>query len=388
MDEHSCVAMDRGICITADGYVTPCCATRDNENFKHISEIENIKEYYISDPKLDSYRSISIQDVSECSTCIEKTKMNIISRKQKLDNRAPNLIPIKKHVDDRSLLTVDLSLSNICNQQCVMCSSTFSSKWYEDDIHLIKIKSNLRHPKAKAVSSWSISEENIDQMVELLNHKTKLIEFKGGEPLYDKKFYSTIEKFIKKSPYAKYCITTNGTNFSDKFIKFLNEYSIQIDIAISLDSIGRKYDWIRGYSFEEFEKSVYKLVEKCTNKRVALSFNCTSMVYNVTEYARLYKWVRDIKLKRPDIKIIISFQQVVSNVSGLSPIYASPADLVEGINQLESIAIDTELSIMKLGIDQTIAYLKNSIDHIHTDRTLFKLSHEDLVKIRGWDIYE
>jgi hypothetical protein len=84
MSKTVCNAISHGLCVTAWGGLTPCCAT--NEDFSHLTVDNNIVNYWHNNERLNQARKTEEKIWQpECTGCARKENQGIIHRKQKLN---------------------------------------------------------------------------------------------------------------------------------------------------------------------------------------------------------------------------------------------------------------------------------------------------------------
>ena len=121
-----------GLTINPDGRIILCCVSTQKE-LAHISDIDNLNEFYNSsllNEIRDTMKSGSLPE-DWCFSCI-KWREN--GESAAIDDWVPRMI--KWNPDDVKYHTInflEFAPSNICNQNCAMCGSVYSSKWVEWD---------------------------------------------------------------------------------------------------------------------------------------------------------------------------------------------------------------------------------------------------------------
>lgn len=385
-----CLAVHHTLCITAYGAVNPCCASKD---FKHVNDIDNIVEYFKYDKHLSKSKDVELNTeewLPECIGCFMKAEKGLVSRKQKYTKWFPHAESLSyTNENPYAVVAMDISFGNSCNQKCIMCNSNFSSQWLKDDIWLKNEVPFLREQVGVDIlyKNWSLSYDQLDQIVELVSKETKLIEIKGGEPLYDKRFSYFVNKCLDKNPEVKISTNTNGTFFTDKTLVFLKSIP-SLNIDVSLDGTDKIYEWIRNTSFKSTEENIIR-----AGKYFQFTGNFTTSKYNLDNIEEFYNWMGDIS-KKIDRPIPLHFTQVVNQPTQMNPIYAPKESIQEGIKQLQIIREDprgfADNGIYKERIDMLIKFLKNCMtdQDLLSDNQWNKCKQVDdaMAKIRGWDI--
>ena len=124
--------------------------------------------------------------------------------------------------------------SNTCNSTCVTCNSGASSAWAPLE-KKIGITPNIAE---------SMSKETIDKNLDFKD--LIMLNFVGGEPLYEKKNFYILEKLIEHNNTNCFiAITTNGSvrlseDEKELFKKFKN-----LNFNISIDGVGPVFEYMR-----------------------------------------------------------------------------------------------------------------------------------------------
>ena len=357
-----CELLRHAVCVTASGGISPCCATRKNTEL--LTQESNILNK-IHNPLWSEMITAGDAGIAHenCMSCVKKEEMGAASRRTKLN---PHVSKIKTThgIPDNSceILAMDISISNTCNQKCIMCSSQFSSAWLQADL---ANKKNPIYAKARGnirYENWSLTYEQIDQIVSLITPNTALIEIKGGEPLYDKKFDYLVREACLKNSNIKVMIATNGSHFTDHTLELLNSIK-HLTVCVSIDAINDKYPMIRVFNFNKFQKSFETAVSNL-NRQHTIIVNPTVMKYNLTEIRTLYEWVGNIS-KKYNREINLNFAQVVTNVQCMSASYGTKDEIYQSIDQFNYIRNDPlgfcNWSGYTTRIDSIIAFLTSSL---------------------------
>ena len=161
-----------------------------------------------------------------------------------------------KELDDCLIEHLEVSFSNMCNQQCLMCNSENSSKWYKFDFN------NTNNDfKRDAKKYRKFSDKNLNKIIEILP-QLKLLVIKGGEPLIHEEV-KIILNYIKKNNLNTYIrIVTNFQEVSEEIMSVISSLK-KLNITVSLDSTGERYNWIRGGNWEKTIDNIKKFSKEC-----------------------------------------------------------------------------------------------------------------------------
>lgn len=335
MPKPMCSAIHHGLCITAFGTVNPCCSSPP---FTKIDQIESITDHWFAkDTDLQAARDNEWEGgvLPACTHCYLKDEKGIMSRKAKMTKWWPFIDEEYTKKNTYDIVHMDISFGNTCNQKCIMCNSRFSSQWLEDDRILVEDAPFVRNKFNMVEKNWSLSYEQIDQIVALITKETRYIEFKGGEPMYDKRFYYFVEKAMEINPDIIFNVCTNASFFNKKSVDFINSIP-NINIDVSIDGIGKMYNWIRGFDFDKVNESFRYFLKNC-NSRIIVNY--TTMRYNLDRFEQIYNWAADLT-EEYGRTVNISFTQIVQNPTYMSPEYADKDRITSAIEQLKHINTD------------------------------------------------
>ena len=271
----------------------------------------------------------------ECKKCTIQEKTTR-SMRNWLNDRFDH---ITREDCDKNFLSVqyiEMSLDNICNFQCRMCTSKFSSKLQLRDKHFgLKVSKKLE-PSFRKLDNIDLS--NLQE-----------IKLLGGEPFMSPNFEPFIDYISEKSNIEniKLSISTNGSKKLDSIlIEKLNRFH-DVPIHVSLDSYDKSNDYQRvgGNYSEIFENSLYysKMM-----KKTYVKYHTTVGIYTANHLSKTLK-VFDKHNKNPEYKnYTIDF---IRDPDWQSLLYA-PDSFKQWI-------IDTN-SDHKFARDNLITFMKNS----------------------------
>lgn len=200
------------------GSSAPCCRylerLKDADDKPYNVNQVDIKEIYFS-PSMSKLRETFKSGGwdQNCNYCKADDQAELLS----LRNQAKiafhdifhNVDYQKDSIDNLKIL--DLNLGNECNLSCRICSPEFSSSRAKEYNSIMNIHSN---------TLITASDEYFDNLLKVSGH-IRHLGIQGGEPLMSKKHFNYLKKLIELgySKNIKIVYTTNGTLYSDKFLK-------------------------------------------------------------------------------------------------------------------------------------------------------------------------
>ncbi len=176
---------------------------------------------------------------SECSKCYVEEESGIKSMRQK-GNEA--LSSECKSVEFENLEFLEISLDNLCNLECRMCESTFSTKLQQRDKFL--------QNNGFYIQPINVRYKTLEMMDKFDLTHLKAIKMLGGEPLIS----PNLLKFLDKIPYPHLVdlfIVTNATTIpNETVLEKFNQFK-SVKFTFSIDGIYQFNDYQRvGSSFE------------------------------------------------------------------------------------------------------------------------------------------
>ena len=258
------------LCVRPDETLKPCCRYQTKDDPVNVN-LDALKTNGISEMNNDYLKNLR-QDMLDGVKRLECTKCYIQEQNNELTDRAS----LRKFLNWRfspylkdnytnefdSVRYIEMSLDNICNLQCKMCDSKFSSKLQLRDKFLEEDVFKKLEP----------SFDKFDN-VDLSN--LVYIKLLGGEPFISPNFIKFLDYIENRSNPSEIQleIATNGTIIpNNKIIDKLNKYKM-LYINVSLDAYDKANDYQR---FGSSYKQTYKNAKKYEKifKNIHVSFHC------------------------------------------------------------------------------------------------------------------
>lgn len=252
----------------------PCCV------FKKTISADNWNEYQ---------DKLSEIDVAEgCKYCID------------MESHGASWSHRKQYYDEfysvnGKVFVAGVCFDNVCNLKCITCGPSNSTQWISDYTQL-----NLwGHPEEyKNYNSLSnTAEEKIEfikQLLQILDYDTFTVDFFGGEPSVNLNVINFVD-WLANSNYSKKIIinvTTNGTRFFEKLIKYHNKFK-EIYIQLSVDGIEEYFEFLRfGSNWKTTQDNILRYDEISKEiKNLRYGFHYTMSWMNCLHFNDFYKWV-------------------------------------------------------------------------------------------------
>jgi len=272
-------------CINPNGNGTPCCVITNGKAHESMESVFKLPVF------LDAQQNENeLPDV--CSSCRSSEEIYGTSHGNQFTTRF--LRENKRFKTPKNVVThLDLSFSNTCNLDCVMCSNLYSSKWntlydrMSDD--LFGSLSDMNGYKKKQVHQ--LSYEQIDDILDNMDDVRRIV-IKGGEPFYDKKtkYFLNNLKFVNRN--VKLRIISNLTHLD---LDLLNHFG-NVSVTASIDGIFDVYEWIRGTNFRKIADNFKQLI----NSHVSTEINFAISAFNIENLVDTYDFFVDLGLTGQD----------------------------------------------------------------------------------------
>lgn len=303
------------LCVRPDNVLKPCCRYLSQSPTNELGvNLHDIEQVGVNAMNVDKYRDIrrkmlSGERLPGCQKCYTQEEHPDLkdrhSMRKFLNHRYAHVDRNSLTEEFEKLRYIEMSIDNICNLQCKMCSSMFSSKLINRD----KFFGNVVHKKL---------EPNFLKLDKMDIHHLEYVKILGGEPFITPNFIRFLDYLAERSNPENITleIITNGTSLpSVEVLDRLNLFKMNF-INISLDSYGKTNDYQRwGGSYETtFNNAAEynKLLDK-----VYVSFHSVVSILNANELAQTIDFVRD----KNNYHISVDF---VREPEHLSMLYAPP----------------------------------------------------------------
>ena len=180
----------------------------------------------------------------QCKTCWDD-EANGKESKRLIYNKMVEHVNMEIDYDAEVCIPRDLQINigNVCNLKCRTCSPVCSSKWaveYRDrgkDIWKPDFDTEFNDFENSVfwhdIDNWSKTVERLEIM--------------GGEPFYSKSFKKLVDALIDNgsSKHISMNLSTNGTIFNSKMMDRMLRNFKRVGINLSIDGIGKHFDYIR-----------------------------------------------------------------------------------------------------------------------------------------------
>jgi hypothetical protein len=276
------------LAIMNQGEVKPCCVSTDI--IGHVTEhkLEDIFNNSFMNNLRDEL--LAGKKPAGCSHCWDLESHNIESNRQwKLLYSDKQLY--SSWLDDPHLRSIDFRPGNVCNFKCRICSPTYSSLIAAEELlSTVDIKKTIELKKINLDGKWfDDNDQFIDQLTDLLP-SLEFLDFYGGEPFLLKQLPKLLKKATETndSSHIRLHFATNGSVFPTNLITYFQKFKL-VDLSVSIDNIGVKFEFERGGSWSEVENNIKQLKNE-TTVNFNIGITPTVNIQNVLYLDELFDW--------------------------------------------------------------------------------------------------
>jgi MoaA/NifB/PqqE/SkfB family radical SAM enzyme len=227
-----------------------------------------------------------------CERCQIEEQHKIESKRQ-LDHQRWQQHYDQYLLTDNQFITASIAFGNTCNLKCITCNPLSSSRWQQEyrEIYDIDVD-NVRFYRDDFVAKF------IEQAPNVIH-----LDIPGGEPfLSGMPEQQQLLKHYVDSGQAKNITlhyTTNATIFPDQRWWELWQHFKEVDMQLSIDGIGARYEYIRYPG--NWNTLVSNVLQYLTHQSDSfrLSVSHTVSAYNIYYLDEFVSWCYNIGLPRP-----------------------------------------------------------------------------------------
>jgi len=268
-----------------------CCHMKLGQKYKSFNRLLNSDEHKTIRVQLNNgNRPI------QCQKCWDVEKKNIESLRIKQNRKQ-----YEKDSEYNSLLYLSLSTGNICNLACRTCvpEATFQLIREEEKYSELYQTEKISSVVKKYSNFEEIKKEDMSHV--------KLVEFLGGEPLFDNLHQDILKKVLKENKNCEIYYSTNGSLSVKKYYYKNNLDTVnKLTFGLSIDAIGLPFEYIRtNAKWKTVNKNISDLIDlKKTNKNLNINIHVTISVLNLFYLNELSEWLIKNEFYTPVITFV------------------------------------------------------------------------------------
>ena len=288
-----CLVPWTSIDIRPNGTIAPCCKYRETPEEKlNITQVSI--DDYTNSTFLKKIKDTMLQNKwpEGCFRCKQEEASGIKSKRILDYERWP--VEFDTYTEDKGYIIAAIAFGNTCNLKCITCHSGASSLWRKEYFDIYGIDNA---PVDKLSSDAS---EIYDAMPNIIH-----LDIPGGEPFLSeiKKQKRLLQRYIDSGQSKDITLhyTTNGQIFPGQEWWNLWQNFKEIDMQLSIDGVGKRYEYIRFPAKEgTIEKNIQLYIEKeKTNNNLRLSVSHTVSSYSIYYLTEFFDWCEQVGLPRP-----------------------------------------------------------------------------------------
>lgn len=280
--------------ISPQGHLAPCCKFQHDQPAMNVQNI-TIAQYRDSDWLLDIKKELANDRWPKgCERCrIEEE--NGVSSKRQLDNERWQEHYQAYDLERDGFITASVAFGNTCNLTCITCGPYSSSRWQNEYLAIY----------GRDLKPFHFYKR--DFVADLIARAPDLIhlDIPGGEPFLSgvPEQQDLLTRYVQSGQATKISLhyTTNCTTWPDQSWWDLWQHFREIDLQISVDGVGSRYEYIRyPAKWSVFSENLarYQTQQKI-QPNLRLSVSHTVSAYNVFYLDEFFSWCYNVGLPRP-----------------------------------------------------------------------------------------
>ena len=281
--------------ISPQGDIAPCCKfiidPQDQFNIQRDSLADYSSSAFLKEIKQDF---LADQWPTGCVRCRKEEADNIKSKRQ-LDHDRWAEHYAQYQLDSNQWITASIAFGNTCNLKCITCGPYSSSRWNTESKQIYGI--DIKHVKF-------YRDDFVDSLISQAPGIIHL-DIPGGEPFLSGVAEQKIllKHYIDSGQAANISLhyTTNVTIFPDSEWWAIWAHFREIDIQLSIDGIGKRYEYIRHpANWSDTLNNTTRYIQKEQElSNVRLSVSHTVSAYNIYYLDEFFSWCYNVGLPRP-----------------------------------------------------------------------------------------
>jgi len=362
--KHYCAMPFNHVNIATNGDYQVCCIhpvpAEHRKNINHVSLDE-----WLQNPYLNEVRSAFAQDQPHpgCQSCWQQEATGAQSLRQVQANEY-KIIGAKPQKS--KLLNVECAVGNLCNLSCVMCNEQNSSAILAENRQLGIAIADQR--------DFSWSESAFENLQHMLDCGPRVVNLRGGEPMYNKRILQLIENFPSdRLNNTLLHLTTNATTWTPQWQQALSKFKA-VRMMLSIDAVGDLAEYIRyPCKFDQVEHNIKQIIE-CANVKPVI--HTTVQNLNVMHVGAVIAWARHM-----NIPLILSMliQPDHLEITNLPPVLKQQAidHLTQVLTQDLDADTQSEITAYKTALESS---LQQPFDQPRWQRFVDNISRRDSVR--------
>jgi MoaA/NifB/PqqE/SkfB family radical SAM enzyme len=278
--------------ISNNGAVRPCCAYEGVIGSVLTTPINDV----FNNDTMTNLRAdmLAGNKPKECRHCWDNERHGVTSLRQR--HNAQYDVQFKSTwVNDPTIRSLDLNAGIVCNFKCRICAPESSSLWAAEE--LADTKDVIRINRLKEIvreGQWfDDNQKFVEQVISMLPVLENL-DIYGGEPFLLKNLPGLLERAVATgdAKHIRLHFNSNGSIFPERLIPLFNEF-MDVDIALSIDDIGERFEYQRGGAWSDIEANI----DRYRAAGIDVYIYPTINVQNIYYVDELYAWAESKDLR-------------------------------------------------------------------------------------------
>ena len=282
-----------GLEINNNGEMRPCCAwradaVRDEQGQKFNINTHTIDQYHNSKELNDVRRRLLAgEKIEQCRKCYHEESVGVRSMRVRKNAIFP--ADVRK---DGLLKSIDIKLSNLCNQKCMICNATASSMVATENKTLFpEVMKRFRYDDF----NWYKLDERWEELKQIA-HTAQHFDFYGGEPWLIKKQWEFI-RYLVENDLARHIsinYATNGSVFEERWFEEYFPKFKSVTILFSADGTGPTFEYARypaeWATFARSIREITKYRDSGVVNWIGIAYTVSAFsIHNVIDSLEFYK---------------------------------------------------------------------------------------------------
>lgn len=289
-----CYSPWTNIDISPQGVISPCCKFQTDKSGQRFNIQEDSTQDYVESAFLAEIKQDFVKGnwPSGCVRCRVEEENNIESKRQ-LDQQRWSEQYAQYQLGSNQFITASIAFGNTCNLKCITCSPYSSSRWQQEYKKIYNIDiNNVKFYREDFVNTF------IEQAPNIIH-----LDIPGGEPFLSgvPEQQQLLKHYIEVDQAKNITLhyTTNATIFPDQTWWDLWQHFKEVDLQLSIDGVGARYEYIRyPGNWNQLVSNVTQYLNK-QSANIKLSVSHTISAYNIYYLDEFVSWCYNQGLPRP-----------------------------------------------------------------------------------------
>ena len=383
-----CTAPWYSVFTESTGHIAPCCRFKEQKyKFADLDE-------YFNSALIKSVRHDLINGVknANCTACW-KDEENGGDSQRLISNRTMALhgkMDLNKQINDpkvENIKSFDLTLGNLCNLKCVMCSPRLSSQLLAEANLNPEIKTRYDREQDQELKQkdfdWPKGNDFVEWCKQYLPQAIH-VKFTGGEPFMIPWIYDAIES-IPDDQKAR-CVlhfTTNLTILNEKLFDSFRKFK-EVWISVSVEGANQTFEYLRyGHKWNTLTNNIRNILDKQLENLI-LKINHVVQTPSYHSIQEMTRFFDDLEL---EIHPILLTSPELYHISALSEKSKQKfLDDTESYNGYNKNFINFVRSVTQEYKKQNATLTKKCIQDLKNLDRVRKNSHKDVIPLENISI--